>query len=505
MIRVNAITRRWIFISVLLIGLYAFTRLTNLTKLPIFTDEAIYIRWSQIGSRDANWRFISLTDGKQPLYTWIAMLLLRVIPGDPLFIGRLVSVCAGFATLIGVWFLSYAMFRSIPISFLTGFMYIVSPFTLMYDRMALYDSLVATFSVWSLYLSVLLVRTLRLDIALILGLVLGFGMLNKSSGFISLYLLPITLLLVLGKNPGRKKLFSWLGLALVAAVVSQGIYSILRLSPFFYMIGQKDAVFIYPFSEWLRHPFLFFEGNLRGLFDWLWRYLTLPVFLIGIVSAMVRTRFDREKVLLYLWWIIPFVGLALFGRVLYPRFVLFMGIPLLVIASVAIVRLWQSMGKTAGRIIASVVIFFPSVITSFYIITQPVHAPIPQADKGQYIDDWPSGGGVSQINTYLLAQSKSGKVSVFTEGTFGLMPYAVEIYLVEEKNIDIHGIWPLPEIIPSEIRAAAEDHPTFVILNETQTTPAWPLSEVARYQKGNRKDRVLRLFRVTTGEENQSV
>ena len=71
--------RTWIqiLVGVILLGaLFAATRLTHLATLPIFTDEAIYIRWSQIGMRDANWRFISLTDGKQPMFTWIMMIFL---------------------------------------------------------------------------------------------------------------------------------------------------------------------------------------------------------------------------------------------------------------------------------------------------------------------------------------------------------------------------------------------------------------------------------------------
>lgn len=496
MIRVNVMSRRWIMLAVFLLALYALTRLTNLTKLPIFTDEAIYIRWSQIGSQDANWRFISLTDGKQPMFTWILMVILRIIPADPLYVGRLVSVLAGLGNLAGLWFLSFMLFRSIPVAFVTSLLYILSPFTLMYDRMALYDSLVSTFSIWSLYLSVLLVRSLRLDVALILGMVLGAGMLNKTSGFLSLVLLPVTLLLFEWRKSSYRRIFSWIGLALVAAFISQGLYSILRLSPFFHLVGQKDAVFVYSLSEWLTHPFRFVEGNLRGLFDWLWRYLTLPVFLVGIAPLLVRTRHEREKLLLFLWWIIPFVGLALYGRVLYPRFILFMAMPIFILAAKSIYGVWQRTGNTVGRYIVLFAILFPGMVAGYFIITNPLYAPIPQADKGQYMDDWPSGGGVLEVNNYLLAKSGDGKVSVYTEGTFGLLPYAVEIYLVENKNIEIHGIWPLPDSIPESILADAGDHETYVVLNQTQANPSWPMVEIARHQKGNRKDRVLRLFRV---------
>ena len=172
----RVITKQWLWFvlgAAVVLVLYAMTRLVHLTALPIFTDEAIYIRWSQIGMRDANWRFISLTDGKQPMFTWIMMLLLKVFEGnDPLFVGRLTSVVAGMATLVGLWLVSHELFRDKRIAWLTSVMYIIVPFSAWYDRIALYDSLVSTFSVWSLYASVLLVRYLRFDTALMLGMVL---------------------------------------------------------------------------------------------------------------------------------------------------------------------------------------------------------------------------------------------------------------------------------------------------------------------------------------------
>src|SRR5258708_18434289 len=108
-----------IFALAAILILYFITRLYNILSLPIFTDEAIYIRWSQIASNDANWRFISLTDGKQPMYVWIAMLLLKVIH-DPLMAGRLVSVIAGFFSMAGMFFLGREIFRNIKIGLLSS-------------------------------------------------------------------------------------------------------------------------------------------------------------------------------------------------------------------------------------------------------------------------------------------------------------------------------------------------------------------------------------------------
>ena len=484
----------------LLFAAYAATRLTNLTSLPIFTDEAIYIRWSQIGAQDAAWRFISLTDGKQPMFTWVMMILLRILRGsDPLFVGRVTSVIAGFGTLIGLWFLSYELFRDKKIAWLSSVIYLVLPFSAWYDRMALYDSLVATFSVWSLYVAVLLATHIRLDTALILGFVMGAGMLNKSSGFLTLYFLPVTLLVFDWKMKSRwRRLFRWAFFVMLAALLSQVFYSILRLSPFFHIIGQKDNVFVFSLSEWFDQPFRFFAGNLRGMFDWLRSYMTVPLFFAAFASLFTRWSKTRERMLLFFWWILPFAALANFGKVLYPRFILFMTMPLLPLASDTLLHMLGTVRRPFIRIVLILIFFIPSLSLTSMIVFRPVMAPIPFADRGQFIDDWPAGGGVREVVTFLRSESADHNISVYTEGTFGLMPYALEIYLVDRSNVRITGLWPIPPVMPEAIAQDATQVPTFFVMNARQEAPlGWPLTLIGEYKKGNSpQDTKLRLYRV---------
>src|SRR5438309_2352544 len=91
-------------IFVLLIFLYFVVRLYHILTLPMFTDEAIYTRWAQIARQDSEQRFIALTDGKEPLFIWINALFMFFI-WEPLLSGRVVSVFAGFFSMLGVFFL----------------------------------------------------------------------------------------------------------------------------------------------------------------------------------------------------------------------------------------------------------------------------------------------------------------------------------------------------------------------------------------------------------------
>src|SRR3989344_7067282 len=99
---------KYLFWPVLIIA-YLASRLTNLTILPIFTDEAIYSYWAQIALHDPVNRFVSLEDGKQPLFIWFGAILQNFI-SDPLIAMRLVSVISGMFSLIGIYLLTKNLF-----------------------------------------------------------------------------------------------------------------------------------------------------------------------------------------------------------------------------------------------------------------------------------------------------------------------------------------------------------------------------------------------------------
>ena len=77
-------------VGLLILILALFLRLFNLNHLPIFADEAIYVRWAQVMRVEPSLRFLPLQDGKQPLFMWSVILMFKVFT-DPLVAGRLVS------------------------------------------------------------------------------------------------------------------------------------------------------------------------------------------------------------------------------------------------------------------------------------------------------------------------------------------------------------------------------------------------------------------------------
>ena len=417
--------------------LYAFTRLYHLTSsLPIFTDEAIYIRWSQIALNDASWRFISLTDGKQPMYVWIALILLKLFH-DPLFAGRMVSVFAGFFSMIGMFFLGRELFKNTKIGLLSSLLYVLYPFALVYEKLAIYDSLVTMFTIWIFYFTVLLVRHVRLDIGMILGMVTGLGMLTKTNADWGLILLPFSLLLFPFKRHFDKNILRWAVYALTAAIIAYAMYQILRLSPFYYIIDQKNLTFIYSFHDWIQQPFAFFTGNIKSLLSWFVGYMTIPFVILAASAFVTEKKFLKEKILLVIWFIFPLVALAFFGKVIYPRFILNMTVPIIILGAYALFILSKMVKQVGLQILLFFVFTSMFLVNDYFLLTDFAKAPIPLADRSQLINGWSSGVGVNETVSFLQQQARLGKIYVGTQGTFGLMPYALQIYLDKNPNITI--------------------------------------------------------------------
>lgn len=460
------------FVSLGIVILYFLLRLPTLLQIPLFTDEAIYIRWAQIANNDANWRFISLTDGKQPLFIWLMMLTLRLFQ-DPLIAGRMVSVAAGLGTMFGLFALTRELFKNKWMGITTAFLYAIYPFSLVYDRLALYDSLVGTFAIWGLYFSIRLVRKISLENAFILGFVTGLATLNKTNGFFTLYLLPSMSLFLIGRKMHFGKLGRFILHALVVVVMTYVIYSILRLSPYFYIIEEKNALFVYPLKEWLTHPFMTTWQNTTALFDWFVRYFGIP-FTIASLLAFTKKEYLKEKIILVLFFAFPLVALAFFGRLIYPRYIFFMTLSLLPLVSYSLFFLTKKLKSSGLKALLFLLIISYSLFTSFMVLSDFPHSPIPRSDKGQLLTGWPAGIGVNESVAFFKEQASKEPIFIATQGTFGLMPYAYEIFLGTNKNVTIKGYWPIDYELPQEVLENAKKQKTYIVYY--QHCPACPVT-----------------------------
>jgi 4-amino-4-deoxy-L-arabinose transferase-like glycosyltransferase len=451
-----AIYKTRIFAAVLLLSYFA-TRLYNLTAVPIFTDEAIYIRWVQIFRGDIGQLFVSLNDGKQPLFIWLGYPFNWAF-SNPLLAQRLVSAFAGFSTMLALYLLSKELFSNKRTAFFAAGLYIVLPFALVYDKLALYDSLLATFAVWSLYFEIKLVKQNNISNAIFAGAVIGCGLLTKSSAYFFLLLLPTTLVLFNFNHKTRNtRLLKWLCLAILTSSIALTLYSVLRFSTNYHFIADKNNVFVYPLDIWIKHPLKYVFHNIEVIAPDFIVYFTPSLLVLATAAFLVTRKFYQEKLLLLCWFTLPFIILALFGnsQYLYPRYTFFMAMPLIILSSFTLNSVLEIKKYKTFILIALSLLFIPIVRTDFIILSNFSKAPIPNSDRKQLITGYASGIGVNETVKYINQEAKENKIYVGTEGLFGLMPEAL-IDNVKTKNAKIKGFWPIESTPPQELSDASK-------------------------------------------------
>ncbi len=488
-----SLTKKHYFYLVALVILYLATRLYNLTSLPIFVDEAIYSRWSQIALHDASWRFISLTDGKQPLWVWVSMAPLKLI-SDPLFATRLTSVLSGLVGMLGLVYSGFLL-KNLRLGLLAASLYILTPFLFFYDRFATMESMLTASGIWLLNLGILLIKTNRLDVALILGMFGGLSMLVKSPALVYLLLIPISYPFIATNSSNPKKITRFLILLTISYVLSAGIYNVQRLSPWMHMIADKNNDFVVSPLAMLRdNPFRIYQ-NFVDAQSWLWAYLTPPIYLLSLVGIYLLMRRDTRNFFVYsAWFFGPLMATVMSAMLFRPRYIVFAAPFALLYVATALVNL-----RFKQLLIALLALSIMPIRFYYLAYYRPTEMPLIRADS-DYVSGWAAGQGVKEIADYLVMRTKSAKydVEVYTEGTFGLLPHGLELYSDgRTKKLKITGLYPISDIPPLAVRQNAEKNSeTYFILNNTQVKELPPNSkEIMSFKKAD--ESYIRLYQIS--------
>ncbi|OGK08747.1 hypothetical protein A2767_06125 [Candidatus Roizmanbacteria bacterium RIFCSPHIGHO2_01_FULL_35_10] len=480
------ISRKDLLFIFLLVFIYFLTRLYNLDQFPIFSDEGIYIHWAKVAWHDASWRFVSLTDGKQPLQTWGTIPFLKLFPENALLAGRLFSVATGLAGLIGIFTLLYYLFNK-KTALIGSFIYVFTPYFLFYDRLALVDSGVNAAFIWIFFLSVLLARTRRLDTALLFGLATGFSLLAKSSVRIFLALSTLSPILFFEKNVKKiiSKAINYYLLFSISSVLALVIYNVQRLSPFFHYVALKNTTFIMTFDEFLKNPFANFWHNIQIIPEYTINESGFILIIFAAIGLWQLFKKDKNLCLYFVSWIlIPFLTIAFLSKVIFPRYLIFFG-------SIFVILSAYYLSNIKKYIIPSLLLIVFFSLYNYTILFDYAIIPFPEIDRGQYVEGATVGIGAREIVDFAREKSKNKEVILLAEGNFGLIGDVLDVFTKPGDKIFIKGYWPLDEKALFENQKELDKKHIYVVFAQKKDFPQeWPLKFIRKYDKPGNKSTI---------------
>lgn len=480
----NKIIRDWlpVILGLLILILASMgIRIFNLTRIAVFADEAIYIRWSQIMGNEPTLRFLPLSDGKQPLFMWILMFLVNRA-ADPLWMGRFLSVISGLGSILGVFVLIYILFRDKKAGVVGATIWALNPISFFFDRMALVDSLLTMLTVWTFIFAVLTAKYRRFDLAMITGFFLGLCALTKSPAIFTALILPSVFLV--GIFPKRKNRIEFILVSISYLLIMWGIafgmYNILRLGPNFHLLSDRTQDYVYPISHIWERPLDPFKPYMDRAFRWIWQMGIGTVYVLIGLSLLQLKRFKKEIGLLIIWFLIPLSIQAMFAKTFTVRYILFTLPFLFSLASLGIIVFNYKLRTIYLGFLVFYIIF--ALKFNYVLATDPVNANLPRSERSGYFEEWSAGTGIWEAANFIKKESLNNpdkKYVIGTEGYFGTLPDGLQMYMQGVPNVTVIGIGRNIGEIPVELRESKmAGNETFLVANSSRMNPEFDFGKV---------------------------
>lgn len=419
----------------ILFGLFILSRILFLTRLPIFNDEAMYLHWGILLRDDpSRWTASLVIDGKQPGMAVLLGTLLR-LPGDPLVLGRLVSVAFAIVTYLVTLKIARRLDVKVSLPVLSIFL-IVSPYLLQYDRLALMESAVTACAVTAAYILLRWIKQPRLAYAVLFGAVVGLGWWFKSTSLLILVsgLLAATFAGRIMKIQSRTVFL----FALLTAGTYLAVTLPLRGVAGYSNIALRERERVMSAGELLRFPASVWWKNIVLALSFLLAFIT-PVILGLAAGSVKRLRKYPARFAVFLFAFLPLTIEVMVSKVFTSRYLVIIT-PFVSVLAAATVSEFGRRVKVAATGITVLLAVIPSILLvgaplSYYGLLGIV--PPAQEDFGQYVRSFSSGYGVKEAVMSVQNESRGSQAIILVRADSGNPEDAVFVYADRYPNLRV--------------------------------------------------------------------
>jgi 4-amino-4-deoxy-L-arabinose transferase-like glycosyltransferase len=493
---------------------YFVTRLVSIRSVPIYIDEAIYLKWSRDAIHGNLWASL-LWDGKPPLHAWMMAPLLGLIK-DPLLAGRLTSVFAGALTTLGMFLLGRELMNS-KFGLLAAFLFVACPYALFYDRLAIAESLLLALFVFAIYFAVKAARSVNSYYLIGAGVATGLALLTKGTATLLCPILGFAYLARSRADKGREKgrpLLRWSAAVALSLLLAFAIENLLRLSPQFAARSHFIATRTKSLSAALATPAKQFLAFNASILDNMLKFLTPVVLVLALLGLFLGIKNRWRPMYFLLSWLLIGAGvISLVGRFAWSRFYLVLVPPLLLSAAFVIHGLGVSLAMAwkDGRISAKRLTAAALAATLVLVLVTGV-AQVSSLEKGMitarqgdvaFLSGRTAGVGMTEMVRFLDDESRSQPVNVVVNDYF--VQLVLELYMGGDPNLNVITLQleyrnGFSDLLRSTIEGAAANRPTYVVINGMESVPGtWPLTVVKEFEKDRpRDDTSMFIARATT-------
>lgn len=414
-------------------------------ELPVFLDEAIYLRraWLVL---DGHPLVTFEVWNKKPLFVWL-LAGLWSLSSDPLVVSRTISVVSGLLTLMAVYIFAFR-FKGPSAGVISGLIYLAVPFTLFHERLGIYDPLTVACSAAALYFAYQMFQRERASDAVLYGVAVGLGLINKEMAY---FFLGYPMALLVGRliGPDEVSFKSVSGRFLIGWGVALFILLIVIAYPLA-VFGRgffQSSHYFLTSSEIISFPLDQWALNLSRVTGSYTHYLGAALPILAVLQFIRSTILRRSLGIgLGLCWLAPALVIVIISDQYYSRYLLFTLPALALSAGLLLDSLggWLASRFAVRRsLIAAgltLLVLIQSAPLFFQIAVDPIKAKLWPPDRFQYVEGWPAGFGVNQMLARIEQEAAGGPLTVFVTLHDGIMKDVLLVYLKDNPNVDVRPI-----------------------------------------------------------------
>lgn len=472
---------RWLPVALLV--LYFLTRFSNLLHLPLFNDEAFFI-WTakKIISNPAGNIFINFSDGKEPLFFWIFTIPMKLFFDRALLGGRIFSIVCGLITLLFLW---KAAKKLLPqsASILAGLAFVLSPFLLLYQRLATQESFLLAILGYVLYQIVIWSEKPTVKNSLFLGIGIGLALLTKTNSFTFIFFA-----IPLGWYFLDKKKIEHVWQNIIWVLITTGLlYCLIFLRPESRQIISHNSAYVGLIS------LTQFIVNLKSAGKWLIEFQGVPLITISLLAPFLVRAKRGLGIALWILAFGPVIAESAVAKIFFPRYFIFSLLPLSLLTGLVFGEISTLAKSILPRyrglvtLLVTVLIFLPNLQLSWAIINHIETAGLPPIERWQYLTSWPAGYGLEQSANFLKS---NGPKTIVVENimlTYAGLPY---FWPGVGERVEVYSWSPEDKIFPDKFRSPKYAGAYFVF-DLRQDIPAdWPLVKLAAFPKVEGKENI---------------
>ena len=470
--------------AALILLVFVVTRVVFIDGFPYFLDEGSYANFAWRGSHSLKDIWVSLTIGREPFFIWLGIPLVKV-GINPLHALRAVSVISGLLTL-PVLFLLGRRLADDWVGLVAAGLYALIPFAVVHNGIGIMESLVTLVVAAALLLQIDFARKPSLKLALLLGLVGAVGVLTKENTKPAMALLPLSLILFDWRPEGRReRLTRWVGGAAIVGVMMVLADRLMHVSSYFDEFQRWRANGFYTtrkLGDVVGDPFGSWDKAIHAYGPAFLEYITVPLLLAAAAGALLGLRHKRRITLLLLGWIaLPLLISLTFAALPYPRHILYLLPPFLVLMAYAAVEGARAARErlspraaTAAIVVVGTLVLAQALVLDARLLAHPDTGPYPGLDQAQYV----SGGGHPwEPAAHLIQDTARGSRVVIL--SLASRPDTLEMLLgPSDRYVFVTGTSPLA----GQAQFAVFDHSNpFIDLKADQVLKASGLKPVATF------------------------